>query len=719
MNDQNSNCNGERIDMEHQWDSDERPSQQKSKVYQKMNGSATSIVNNNIANNNLASKNFAKNLKVIGVSFLLLTLFIGAVSVDAKPRRRSDSSSVRSSDRESRDESARASIPRDNQIVHFENLKEHDLLVDRFELTERTRIDISATVAAVGGNTLNAYVWILDAETREPVWTIEESDTERRRRSRVLRDVEDHTTLPAGKYEAYYYVGPRYSWGSTISIGDVEDLEDLFDELSDKLGDLGGELEASLNDLFDEDNRDSDYDRDDRDDDRDSRAARRKRWKDSGYKVFQFNEKSGLSRKELRSLELVISSDSKSFKKHTESVTHSELDIVNFTNVVDDQRFSQGFSLKKDMKIHISAQGEYSSSGNIFVDHGWIINAESGERVWEMDKWSTRYAGGAKKNRHAQDDLSLPAGNYVAFYMSDDSHAFDEWNAPPPFDPLNYGIRVSVKSASDKSSVGAYKYDPEKNMIFALDRVRNDEYVTQGFTLTKPTKLRILCYGEHAFNQFADYGWIEDVSTMDPVWEMTEDNTSYGGGATKNRVANEVITLPAGDYMAGYVTDDSHAYRSWNSDKPLDPDKWGITVYGVGEDFDKSSVNLFKEAPAGSGALVSLTRVGDDEEVSEDFTLTETTKVTISALGEGSGGRMYDYGWIENTDNGRIVWKMRYRKTRNAGGAEKNRMVTATVTLDPGTYEVIFVTDGSHSYQRFNARQPRNPQRWGIIVSAR
>ena len=36
----------------------------------------------------------------------------------------------------------------------------------------------------------------------------------------------------------------------------------------------------------------------------------------------------------------------------------------------------------------------------------------------------------------------LAAGDYVLHYRSDDSHAFDDWNAPPPFDPESWGIAL-------------------------------------------------------------------------------------------------------------------------------------------------------------------------------------------------------------------------------------------------------------------------------------
>ena len=37
--------------------------------------------------------------------------------------------------------------------------------------------------------------------------------------------------------------------------------------------------------------------------------------------------------------------------------------------------------------------------------------------------------------------------------------------------------------------------------------------------------------------------------------------------------------------------------------------------------------------------------------------------------------------------------------------------------LDPGTYEVFYESDGSHSFHDWNAAKPRNPQMWGVTVS--
>ncbi|MFQ5607496.1 MAG: hypothetical protein ACE5GA_06080 [Candidatus Zixiibacteriota bacterium] len=597
-----------------------------------------------------------------------------------------------------------------NVIVDFNDLRSSDLLVQGFELSDETRLTLTAVGAAPrGSDELSAYAWILDAETREPVWVMDRRDTDRLSRSRTLREIEDQLTLPSGRYEAYYYVG-RPHWGS-FSI-DTDDWAEFWRELEGALEELGDEL----GDAFDDDDDDYDADDDDRDRGRRKGRARDRDWDDFGRR-FKNGSLHSLTKSELRELHFTVNAHRATFTIFNPEDALRETIIVDFRKVSDDERLQKGFSLARETKLTVRAGGEYSEGGNVFVDQGWIVDANTRQRVWEMDKWSTRYAGGARKNRYVQEEVTLPEGDYLVYYMSDDSHSFDDWNATPPYDPLSYGISVMVSDRGSKGNVSDYTYNPQETVIFALDRVGNHEFESQGFSLKKETDLRILCLGEFAFNEFADYGWIENVETMETVWEMTEDNTDHAGGATKNRVFDDVISLPAGDYMSHYVTDGSHSYRSWNSAKPFEPKKWGLTIYGVGKKFERDDIALFSDLPEGSQGLVNLTKVGDDMEVSDRFTLTEETTVRVFALGEGSGNRMYDYGWIENVRTGRTVWKMRYRRTRHAGGAKKNRLVNTTLDLGPGEYEVVFVTDGSHSFERFNAGMPRSPQKWGISVS--
>jgi len=60
-----------------------------------------------------------------------------------------------------------------------------------------------------------------------------------------------------------------------------------------------------------------------------------------------------------------------------------------------------------------------------------------------MEFRQSSHAGGAKKNRKYSALITLPAGRYRAFFQTDDSHSFMDWNAAPPEDPSLYGLTIS------------------------------------------------------------------------------------------------------------------------------------------------------------------------------------------------------------------------------------------------------------------------------------
>ena len=98
------------------------------------------------------------------------------------------------------------------------------------------------------------------------------------------------------------------------------------------------------------------------------------------------------------------------------------------------------------------------------------------------------------------------------------------------------------------------------------------------------------------------------------------------------------------------------------------------------------------------------------------FTLDSAAGVRVYAIGEGTGGDMSDYAWIEDTKTGRRVWEMTYRTTEHAGGATKNRKFDGVIKLPAGDYLVHFETDGSHAFGDWNAAAPFEPEAWGVTL---
>jgi hypothetical protein len=59
---------------------------------------------------------------------------------------------------------------------------------------------------------------------------------------------------------------------------------------------------------------------------------------------------------------------------------------------------------------------------------------------------------------------------------------------------------------------------------------------------------------------------------------MTYRNTESAGGAKKNRLFNDTVILPKGNYKVYYETDGSHSYHRWNATPPHDQERYGISL---------------------------------------------------------------------------------------------------------------------------------------------
>jgi hypothetical protein len=375
----------------------------------------------------------------------------------------------------------------------------------------------------------------------------------------------------------------------------------------------------------------------------------------------------------------------------------------------------KGFALSAPTMVTVYALGE-GVKGQPQVDVAWIVDARDRRRVWEMSH-NTEWAGGAKKNRKFAGTVDLDAGEYVLYYSTDDSHGPQDWNDEPPYDPLNWGVTLAIENEEERKNFKATVYNEDENIIISLIKVRDNEYRTAGFVLKRDCEVRVYAIGEKSNSpkQMADQGYIIDARTRARVWSMDLDRTLPAGGASKNRYIDEVITLPKGKYLAVYSTDDSHAYNAWNAEPPCDKERYGMTIMGVGKNFNPSIVGTYVEEKDES-VIAQIIRPGNDEDRSVKFRLEKTTRVRVYAIGEGQNREMFDYGWIEDARNGNIVWEMTYAMTFHAGGGRKNRVVMTTLLLDRGEYRLRWRSDDSHSFNDWNVDPPDDQQFWGVTL---
>ncbi len=524
-----------------------------------------------------------------------------------------------------------------------------------FTLKDEAAIKLVGSAALYNkrGNKDFAYCWILNGDSREVVWSIFKDLGYSWDDNEGRFEFEKEVKLKKGNYEVYYTTGGNYN--NNFNLGGL--LDDIFGSTSKR------SLRRGDKNLF---------------------------------------------------LEVSGPSDSFIGTKGTENVDQkSKVAIASIVRTRDDKHLKKGFTLSGEVNVRIYSIGE--GYGNTINDYAWITDVRTNKRIWIMDPDDADHAGGGSKNFYVNKDMTLPAGSYMLHYVTDDSHSFQEWNVAPPMDPQFWGATIWCMEKSDYSKILPFDESSIAKPIVDLTRVRDNENLSKGFTLETAMDLRIQCLGESGGSDMADYGYIINADTRKVVWEMKNHKTESAGGSYKNRMIDEIVRFEKGNYIAYYLTDDSHAFNDWNDDPPFDPEQWGISIWPVDEK-DKNNIKVFSEENFKSKDIIAqLIRVRNDEHARKSFTLTKETKIRIFAIGEGSGD-LVDYGWIENDANGRSVWEMEYDNTERAGGASKNRLFIGTITLPKGDYILHYRTDDSHSYRRWNETPPRDAEMYGITL---
>ena len=567
-------------------------------------------------------------------------------------------------------------------IVTLKDFSQTEVKAGGFELPSGGKIHIKALGAgkdkefSFAKSDMYAYGWIINAETRMLVWKMNRDNT---KRENDYRKCDDVLSLEKGKYEVYFAAYGMMA-GSSFP-GDTYNIDRRKNDLEYEKGKRRGWFEW-IEKLFGQ--------------------GVDKNWK-------RFAKDWGM--------ELFVDDQVRDVAMFAAPLDFPRV-VFKAIRLGENEHIRQQFVLARPLTVRVYALGELDYSGHP-ADYGWIVNVKTRRRVWEMKRDNLRYAGGAEKNVRCDETISLPAGEFTLYYNTDDSHSFLDWNAQPPIDPLRYGVTLTAVNDSDMSDFKLTSgLSEEKNIIVSLVRVRDSESRNESFTLKSESKLRVYAIGEQSLarRQLADYGWIINAKTRQKVWMMDADRTLSAGGDEKNRLVDEIITLPAGDYSVYYQTDDSHAFDDWNATPPFDPERWGITISGEGDGFDMANVDKNPSSKI-SGIVAQLVRVKDGARKSQQFSIQKTERLRVYAIGEGMNREMYDYGWIENTQTGHVVWEMTYSMTFHAGGGRKNRLVNTTILLDKGDYTLHYVSDDSHSYNNWNADPPDDPTMWGITLS--
>jgi hypothetical protein len=576
---------------------------------------------------------------------------------------------------------ARCAAPAgETAVVTLKGFCDSELKCAGIEVRKSTTVHIKATGGggdygwSYKSDKMFAYAWIINADTRDLVWKMDAKNTSRSHDERVF---DGTIVLDPGSYEVYFtaYAFAYHTTFTHINVNVDHRQNPLFTVEPKNKG-----FFSWLSDWWSDDIA-RDWDK------------RCKKW---GVDLY---------------VDESIAGQLGTFTPPKERPAT----VLKATGLGDEVLVRRGFSLSAPTTLMVYAIGEVRESRDP-SDWGWIVNARERNRKWEMTG-HLAWAGGSRKNQKFSGPVTLEKGEYVLYFVTDASHSAADWNEEPPYDPLNWGIAISVVNEKERTNFRSFDYSDDQNVIVSLTKVRDNEYRSEGFTLKEDMQVRVYAFGErsNSRSQMADYGTILDAKTREKIWTMDVNRTLPAGGASKNRYCDELIALPRGSYLVTYTTDDSHSFEDWNDDPPFDPDHYGITIMGAGEKFKRSAVDKYVEE-RDKNIIAQIVRAGDEVDRTEMFAIEKPTRVRIYAIGEGQNRDMYDYGWIEDRKTGNVIWEMTYAMTFHAGGGRKNRMVNTTILLEHGDYNLHWKSDDSHSFGDWNVEPPEDQQYWGITL---
>lgn len=385
--------------------------------------------------------------------------------------------------------------------------------------------------------------------------------------------------------------------------------------------------------------------------------------------------------------------------------------------------------VRSSTRLHIEATTAVCSGGCGSVQ---LLKVPSGDVIWEIALGNTSAAGGAEINRTFSGTIDVEPGLYRIIFDSGRQHTSQNWTANPPWLPYRWGLRISAADAPQ-----AYAFDPWSGAepLVAMLKVEDDADLSITLELDEPMDVIAFAMGEmESVSARYDYGWIERYGVGEIVWEMSYEKTSPAGGNEMNRQEMAILSLDPGKYIIRYVSDGSHSYQDWNKSRPEHPERWGLALFPMDPaSLNKDAVRVqarrdvwdtgVPQAEGGENMafefreiLVQHIEMGNDASFTERFKLDSPSVLKIVALGEITHSAQYDYGWIDRVPSHDRVWEMTFQNTVFAGGDDRNRRFTGTISLEAGEYEVHFQTDMSHGYGDFYDEPPKRAEDWGLTI---
>lgn len=430
--------------------------------------------------------------------------------------------------------------------------------------------------------------------------------------------------------------------------------------------------------------------------------------------------------------------------------------VVALDRLHAEQLRHEAFSLSGTARLAVDAVGSFEERPDTALAAlGWIVRRSDGAVVWRQ-RAGTRPARGLVSA--VRDTLVLAEGTYDAYFASFGDPLLRAAAAPAPDADPTFGERIRESlsrggrawqgeagrwhlvvrgaTSADRARARALgdddpaRADPAPDVVWASGALGNDTDESTLLRVTAPADVRLEAVFESTGGTAESAALVRVGGDRDTVWTSRGAAASWAGGALTNRRARATVRLAPGLYRAAARTDDAHAAGRWSANPPWAPWTWGLTVRRAGGPAGGPPESvavldpepLADEVAAGTSRLpvvAEMRCVGTDQTAEVAFALTAPAEVLLVAQGEITSDGEYD---VATLLRGRErVWEMTRSTTEPAGGNDKNRRASASLSLAPGDYVLRYTTDGSYDCtDRYDDDDrddwPDAPDFWGASV---
>jgi len=394
---------------------------------------------------------------------------------------------------------------------------------------------------------------------------------------------------------------------------------------------------------------------------------------------------------------------------------------IALTNLDFHELTQERFQVSGPVNVLIDAVGSVDDrqGANGLAAYPWIIHHDTEDVIWSMNESNTIVDGSLAIVE--KDELTLESGSYTLNFASYGQLLRSSWG---DFREDSRKWKVIIHAPEDLEALRSIVrplQDTSEDQIWEATSLGRNETREYFFEVHRPVEVHIQATGQLGHQndyQPVDYSRIEDAVSGQIVWQLNRDNTVWAGGVRENRMFNGDQRLMPNVYRAVAVTNNRHHYGNWTGNPPYNPSRWGIQFSAS----ERDAISIFDPWAMQRDPVIAFTHVGDDEEYKGAFTVVESTSIVIYAYGEitdSDPSSRFDLAWLERQDQWGEwirVWEMTWEHSVSAGGARKNRQEVLFYGLDPGKYLLGYESDGSHSYDHWNASQPNYPERWGVTM---